>query len=195
METLILARHAETEWNVRAALNGDPSVEVPLTERGRAQAEALGRAVGEVDLVAYTRFGRTRATAELAWPAASTIELPEFDEIAFGSWEGTAWADGYGDWARTSAPDAVGADDGESRLAAVARYARGYRLLLERPEPRVAVVAHGATVAYALLALQGRPPERVLLNPPPAVATVVDRTRVVEALAVVEAWLEEPVWA
>jgi probable phosphoglycerate mutase len=195
VETIVMARHAETEWNVRGALNGDPSVHVPLTDRGRDQARALGRAAGPVDRVAHTRFARTRETAELAWPGAPAFELPELDEIAFGRWEGSAWNDGYAEWAHTTAPEEDPPGGGESRTTAVARYVRGYRRLLELPDRRVALVAHGAQLAYVLLGLQGRRPAPVLPGVPPAVAFVVDRARFAEAIAVVEDWLREPAWS
>ena len=54
MRELVLARHAESEFNVLERLNGDASVEVRLTEAGRRQARALGEAVGPVDLVRRT---------------------------------------------------------------------------------------------------------------------------------------------
>ncbi len=195
MQTLIVARHAETEWNLRATLNGDASVEVPLTPRGREQAVTLGRSAGPVELVAHTAFGRTRLTAELAWPDAPTLVVPELDEIAFGVWEGTAWTDGYHEWARTSLPHDACPGGGESRIEAVARYVRGYRLLLERDEPTVALVAHGAQIAYLVLALQGVAPVAILPGIPPAVALVLDRTRVEQALVVIDTWAREPAWA
>jgi broad specificity phosphatase PhoE len=41
MKRLILARHAESVFNVRRVLNGDPSIAGGLTQRGRAQARRL----------------------------------------------------------------------------------------------------------------------------------------------------------
>lgn len=38
MERLVLARHAESVFNVRGVLNGDPSIPGGLTENGREQA-------------------------------------------------------------------------------------------------------------------------------------------------------------
>ena len=71
MRELVLARHAESEWNVLERLNGDPAVEVGLTDAGREQARELGRIAGPVDLVAHSEFSRTRETAELAWPGVA----------------------------------------------------------------------------------------------------------------------------
>jgi broad specificity phosphatase PhoE len=192
---LILARHAETELSVRGVLNGDRAVEVRLTSRGVEQARALGGVVGRVDLVAHSSFGRTRETAELAWPDAPRHVVPELDEISYGRFEGTAWADGYGDWCASAAPDEECPGGGESRVVAIARYLRGYRQLLERPEETVAAVAHAMHVAYVLLALHDRPPAPVLGVIPPAVPIVVARERFAEALDVIDAWVREPAWA
>jgi broad specificity phosphatase PhoE len=194
MERLILARHAETELNLRSILNGDRAVEVRLTPRGVAQARALGRAAGPVDLVAHTSFGRTRETAEHAWPGLARLEVPELNEISYGSFEGTAWDDGYAHWCATAAPDEACPGGGESRTAAIARYLEGYRRLLDRPEPAVAAVAHGMHVAYALLALQGLPPAPVLPGIPPAVAVVLGREQLAQVIDVVAEWVREPAW-
>jgi broad specificity phosphatase PhoE len=43
VQRLILVRHAESVFNVRGVLNGDPSVPGGLTQRGREQARRLGR--------------------------------------------------------------------------------------------------------------------------------------------------------
>jgi alpha-ribazole phosphatase len=192
VKELILARHAESELSAVNRLNGDASVAVKLTELGREQARELGRRVGPVDLVAHTAFGRTRETAELAWPGVGLLQVPELNEIAFGRFEGTEWTDGYHDWVLTSAPDEGSPGGGESRLAAVQRYLRGYRLVLDRPEERIALVAHGAPVRYALLALDDSPPTRVLEGVEPARPFVIDAERFARALEVIEAWAAAP---
>jgi broad specificity phosphatase PhoE len=192
---LILARHAESELNMSGVLNGDTSVAVALTERGREHARALGRDAGPVDVAVHTAFDRTRETAELAWPSAPRVAVADLNEISFGRFEGTAWGDGYHDWCRTAGPHDPCPGDGESRVEAIRRYVRGYRAVLERPEETVALVAHGAHVAYALLALGGQPPAPVLPGIPPAVAFLVGRDRFEEAVEVIEAWARDPAWA
>ena len=192
MKTLVLARHAESKLSVLDRLNGDPSAEVGLTDTGKVEAEGLGREVGPVDLVAHTEFGRTRETAELAWPGTPLLVVPELNEIAFGRFEGTHWIDGYQEWILSSGPDEVCPGGGESRLAAVQRYVRGYRQLLDRPEERVALVAHGAQVRYILLALDDLPPVRVLERVPPATPSFIDARRFGRALDVIEAWAAAP---
>jgi broad specificity phosphatase PhoE len=192
VKELILARHGESELSVIDRLNGDASVAVRLTEVGRAQARELGRVVGPVDLVAHTEFARTRETAELAWPDSRLLVVPELNEIAFGRFEGTVWTDGYHEWVLTSAPDETCPGGGESRLAAVQRYLRGYRVLLERPEERIALVAHGAQIRYILLAVDGLPPSRVLERVEPAKPFTLGVEAFVRAIEVIDSWASAP---
>jgi len=192
METLIVARHAESELNADNVLNGDPSLRVQLTDRGREQARALGEAVGPVDLVAHTAFGRTRETGELAWPGAPTLEVPELNEIAFGRWEGTRWSDGYEAWVRSTGPEDACPGGGESRVAAARRYVRGFRTLLGRAEERIALVAHGAQVRYLLLAAAGKPPTALLEHVVPAEPHEVGRGELERAIEVLERWAAAP---
>jgi len=189
---LVLARHAESEFNVAMRLNGDPSVHVALTEAGRAQARALGAEAGPVDLVAHSSFGRTRETGELAWPETPLLEIPELGEFTFGRFEGLRWADGFDDWVRTSAPDVGAPGGGESRVEAARRFVRGYRTLLARPEERIAAVAHGAPVAYVLLALDGKPPVRVLEGVEQARPFTIASADLARALDLLDAWVASP---
>jgi broad specificity phosphatase PhoE len=194
VKELVLARHAESEWNVLERLNGDPSVEVRLTAAGREQARQLGREAGPVDVVAHTEFSRTRETAQLAWPGASLLEVADLNEFGFGRFEGTRWADGFDEWALTSTPADPVPGGGESRVAGVQRFVRGYRTLLERPERRVALVAHGAPVRYVLLALEGMPPVAVLEGVERAKPFTIDAERFAAAVEVIEEWVASPSW-
>jgi len=191
---LVLARHAESEWNVLERLNGDPAVEVRLTEAGREKARELGRNAGPVDLVAHSEFVRTRETAELAWPGVPLLEVPELNEFAFGRFEGTRWAEGFDQWVLTSTPVDSVPGGGESRVAGVQRFVRGYRTLLDRPEERVAIVAHGAPVRYILLALEDRPPIAVLESVERAKPFTIDAVALARAVDVMEAWAAAPAW-
>ena len=69
---------------------------------------------------------------------------------------------------------------------------RGFRLLLERPEKRIALVAHGAQVRYLLLAVSGVPPGRILERVPLAEPYAVDRAELERAIALLEAWTAAP---
>ena len=173
-------------------LNGDPSVAVALTDLGRAQARQLGIDTGPVDLVAHSVFGRARETAELAWPGAPTLEVPELNEFRYGRFEGTRWEDGFGEWAQASGPCEESPGGGESRVAAVSRYVRGFRILAERSEDRIALVAHGAHVAVLLLAREGRAPGAVLEQIPFATGFGFTLAEFHRAIDVLEAWATSP---
>jgi broad specificity phosphatase PhoE len=188
----VIARHAESELNVENVLNGDPSVSVGLTARGEEQARALGAAVGPVDLIGHTSFGRTRQTAALAWPRAPLLLVPDLDEIRFGRWEGTRWGDGYGAWVGESGPEEEPPGGGESRAAAARRYVRGFRTLLGRPEERIALIAHGAQVRYLLLASAGMPPPALLEPVPLAEPYEVGQVELERAITLLEEWTAAP---
>ena len=188
----MLARHAESEFNVAERLNGDPSVQVGLTANGRERARALGEEAGPVDLAAHSSFGRTRETAELAWPGTALLEVPELGEFTFGSFEGSRWAEGFDEWVRTSRPDEGAPGGGESRVDAARRFAQGFRTLLARPEERIAAIAHGAPVAYVLLALEGTPPVRVLAGVEQARPFTIAAADLERALNVIDAWAASP---
>jgi len=194
METLIVVRHAESELNVQEVLNGDRSVPCALSEAGREQARRLGRlARPRPEWVVTSTFERSRETAELAWPDVPRDEDADFDEIAYGRWEGDALA-GYRGWAGAAAPVEPSPGGGESRAAAVARYVRGYRCVLERPERTVAVVAHGLVVRYLVLAAGGRPPQPLLEGVPAAEPFRFSREELAAAVELLGDWLREPAW-
>ena len=198
MERLILARHGESVYSVRGLVNGDPSVDVGLTETGVEQARALGRALADepLDVCAVSTLRRTRATAETAL-AGRTVPIEEiagFADPRAGRFEGLpldeyrAWA-----WSAGSAEDAPGG--GESRRAIVARYAAAFRGQLDRPEPVVLSVLHALPIAYLVDAVEGTPPApRMRRTVEYARPYPLDAGELQRALAVIDAWQEEPTW-
>nr|MBA2296766.1 histidine phosphatase family protein [Actinomycetota bacterium] len=104
----------------------------------------------------------------------------------------TRWSEGYEHWAGSSGPEDPCPGGGERRVEAVRRYVRGFRVLLERPEGRIALVAHGAQVRSLLLAVSGSPPVRILEHVPLAEPFRVDRAEFERALLVLGAWVESP---
>lgn len=197
MELLILARHGETEWNTLRLVNGDPSVDVRLSEQGREEARRLGAGLaGEpIDLCVTSGFPRTDETAELALGdrVVPRLIVAELGDPDYGSFEGGP-LDEYRAWAAENPSTAAPGGDGEPRHAIVGRYVRGLRLLLARPERTILAVLHSLPVAYAVAALAGRPPEpRVPLvaNAHPYRFTRDELERVVELL---EGWCAAPTW-
>jgi probable phosphoglycerate mutase len=138
-------------------VNGDPSVEVPLTETGRLEARRLGDQLANIplELVVHTRFGRTRETAAIALggrPVRMVVE-PLLDDIQIGDLEGREIAD-YRAWKRahTRADRFPG---GESLDEAASRYARGFAQLAGLRKEAVLVVCHEIPLRYALNAAAG----------------------------------------
>ena len=157
MPLYVIARHAHSTLNVERRINGDPAVEVPLTEEGREEARQLGIQVANLrlDLCVHTRFGRTRDTAAIALAGRDlpTVVEPLLDDIDVGKLEGQS-IDDYRAWKRahTRADRFPG---GESLDDAARRYADAFRALVARPEERILVVCHEIPLRYALNAAAG----------------------------------------
>ena len=92
---IYLVRHGETEWNrIRRYQGWSDS---PLTDAGRAQAQAIGHLLCSLpearsaELVA-SPLGRARHTAEIIRQCLGRSEPLRFDdrlrELSFGSWDG-----------------------------------------------------------------------------------------------------------
>src|SRR5438105_1015088 len=109
MERILLARHAESEYSLRGAMNGDPAVAVALTQAGREQALRLGDLLADepLELCATSEFARTCETADaaLAGRDVPRLVLPELNDIRVGSFEGGR-LDDYRAWARAHDPEA-----------------------------------------------------------------------------------------
>lgn len=199
MERAILARHAESEFSVRGAVNGDPAKEGGgLTAAGRRQARALGQLLADdpIDLCATSEFARARETADIALAGRGVPRLvvPELNDIRFGSFEGGPLAN-YRRWAHTHGPEEPGPGGGESRVEACRRFAGGFRVLLARPEPTVLVVAHALPIRYLLSALIERDPSAVVEPVPYAETHRFSADQLARAAERLEAWCENPVFA
>ncbi|MCP4381132.1 MAG: histidine phosphatase family protein [Hyphomicrobiales bacterium] len=150
---LVFIRHGETDWNAEERLQGQ--MDIPLNDRGRAQARRNGEAIADrfpdiagFDFVA-SPLGRSRETMEIVREALgldpSAYHLDDrLREITFGDWEGYTIAE-----LRATAPEAVAAREAD-KWGFLPPGGESYRLLAERVEawfgdlarPTVAV-AHG----------------------------------------------------
>ena len=157
MRLFVIARHGQSEFNVRRLVNGDPGKENPLTEQGREESRLLGAQVANVplDLCVHTRFPRTRETAELALAGRDVPFAcePRLDDIDVGDLD-CKTIDDYRAWKRrhTRADTFPG---GESLDDAARRYAVAFRALLARPEATILVVCHEIPLRYAANAAAG----------------------------------------
>jgi phosphoserine phosphatase len=166
---LILVRHGDTAEGREQHFLGRQ--EVPLSEEGRLQAEAVGRTLaGESPAAVYSSpLGRARDTALIiASPHGLSITPePAFTELSFGAWEGLttagaqrAFPDVYARW-RTE-PHTVRFPGGEDLDAAGARVRAGLADLAGRHGGQTAIlVSHGVIVRLIVLDALGLSPDRL----------------------------------
>jgi broad specificity phosphatase PhoE len=157
VELYVISRHAESALNFENRINGDPSVPVALTDKGRDEAKLLGQQLKHIPIETciHTRFTRTYDTAAIALEGRSVpFEVePLLDDVDVGELEGQTLED-YRAWKRvhTRSDPFPG---GESLDDAARRYALAFRRLLERPEASILVVAHEIPLRYAINAADG----------------------------------------
>jgi len=153
----VISRHGESTLNLERRVNGDPSVRVPLTEKGRDEATLLGQQLAHIPLevCVHSQFGRTEETARIALAGRDVpfVVEPLLDDIDVGELEGKT-LDDYRAWKRAhERSDAF--PGGESLDDAARRYARAYGALLRRPERTILVVTHEIPLRYAINAADG----------------------------------------
>jgi probable phosphoglycerate mutase len=197
VERLILARHAETDWNTRRLVNGDPATDVVLSERGREEARRLGAELARepIDLCVVTPFGRTAETAELALlgRAVPRLVVAELGDPAYGSFEGGS-LDAYREWVWSTPSSTAPPGGGEARVAIVERYGRGFRRLLELPDSVVLAVCHSLPVAYAIAARDGTAPAPKMPLVENAHAYRFTHAEVERIVVALEGWCASPTW-
>jgi broad specificity phosphatase PhoE len=188
MRLFVIARHGESALNEQRRVNGDPMIEVPLTEKGRQEARLLGQQLTHLtlDVCIHSRFGRTRETAAIALGTRGVPQETEplLDDIDIGELEGRT-IDDYRAWKlqHTRADPFPG---GESLDDAARRYTQAFRRLLEREEERILVVTHEIPLRYAINAadesddLDG--PTHQLANATPYLFDETSLTRAVSQL-------------
>jgi len=174
MGLCILVRHGESLYNVEERINGDPAIEVALSDHGREEARRLAVHIAHVriDVCVHTRFLRTLETARLALgDRVNGVPLvcePLLDDINVGELEGRPITD-FSAWTAVHGPDVPVPGGGESVHGTATRFARGYRalaVLAARPESVVLAVCHELPIRVALNAAAGatdleRPKHRV----------------------------------
>ena len=100
---LYMLRHGETAWNTERRMQGSRNSD--LTERGRAQAIAMGRAL-TAELAREERptiflrspLGRTVETSlivgrELGLDPSAWRDDARLVELSYGQWEGSTWTE------------------------------------------------------------------------------------------------------
>ena len=93
MSGLWLIRHGETEWSLSGAHTG--RTDIPLTDAGRAQAEAIGKRLAgrTFGLVLASPLARARETCRLAGYGGEAAIDPNLLEWDYGDYEGRTTAE------------------------------------------------------------------------------------------------------
>jgi ribonuclease H / adenosylcobalamin/alpha-ribazole phosphatase len=185
VQLYVIVRHGESTLNHERRVNGDPSVPVHLTEKGRDEARLLGQQIAHIplDLCVHTPFLRTLETAEIALDGRDVpMEVDRgFGDIDIGELEGKTITD-YRAWKREhnrSEPF----PGGESLDDAARRYADAFERLLTRHESAILLVTHEIPLRYAINAADGSDeldgPAHQLANATPYLFDEVALTRAV----------------
>jgi broad specificity phosphatase PhoE len=197
MERALLVRHAESVFSERGLANGRVDVDCPLSARGEAQARTLARELADedIDLCATSELERTRQTADIALRdrAVPRIALSELNDPLYGRYEGGPLAS-YVAWALANDSAAEPPGGGERRQKLVARYATGFRKLLERPERAILIVTHSLPMAYVLMALAGADPAPRVPLVEYAKIHAIAAGELAQAVTRLESWCAAPTW-
>jgi broad specificity phosphatase PhoE len=195
MQRVVLARHAESVFNARGLVNGDPTIPGSLTPTGVEQARALGVVLAQtpLDLSVTTEFERVIQTADEALSGRDVprIVMPGLNDPRLGPFEGAPLVD-YREWARTASSSQSPGGDGESRVDIIERYVQSYRELLRRPEESILLVAHSLPIAYVLFALDGNAPASRVPLVANASCHPLEREALETAVEALERWLADP---
>lgn len=162
--TLICVRHGETEWNRAGRIQGHH--DSPLSERGIAQARAIGRhlAAQEWSAVVASDLGRVRATVAAMDIAPQRAEWDaNLRERCFGVFEGhtdagiaASWAEDHRRW-RAVDPDH--APEGAETLRAFSERVRraSERIVARHRGGTILLVAHGGVLGVLFRQVVGVP--------------------------------------
>lgn len=179
---IYLIRHGQTDWNIQGKIQG--SHDILLNEMGRRQAEKLaeGMDLRPVTRIFSSTLKRAMETAERInrRQGVEIYPMPQLIEVEFGKWEGMTWEEikeaypkEYECW--SFRPDEVTPPGGESHDEIMNRCVLTIKEILKRTNGRedVAVVSHGATIAYLIsYMMQGNPEEAGIIVENASITTV-----------------------
>ena len=156
---IYLIRHGQTDWNLQGRIQG--SHDIPLNEMGLKQAECLAQGMKNrpVKKIFCSTLKRALTTAKALGTIqnAPIIEKRQLIEVEFGEWEGLTWNEiqktypkEYRHWSLRPAESAP--PGGENQNEILNRCRQVVKEIINETGGRedVAVVSHGATLAYLL---------------------------------------------
>jgi probable phosphoglycerate mutase len=158
---LYVARHGETDWNVDGRWQG--RTDVPLNDRGRAQARELAERLRaeKIASVVSSDLSRARETAEIvagALGARFAYADERWNERAFGIFEGLTreeCAERHPDeWRVWSADPRVAPSGAETYEALASRVVAAIDRALDLDAPAL-IVTHGGSLRALLRTVNG----------------------------------------
>ena len=155
---LTLIRHGRTKANNEHRYLG--KTDEALSEKGREEIKeyvTLHR-YPDADYVFTSSMKRCKETAAIIYPQITVQEIPEWDEMDFGLFEGKNYQElqgvqSYQDWIDSGGT--LPFPEGEGRAEFLSRCEEGMRKMvreLPKQAERVALVVHGGTI-MALLSI------------------------------------------
>ena len=144
---IFLLRHGETAYNAQKKYLG--YTDLPLSKAGR---EALVRADFAPGTAYVSPLRRTAETAEILFPDACQIVIPDFREMEFGVFEGRSYQDmedfsPYRTWVDGGCLGQI--PEGESMAGFSHRTCAAFEALVEQAlaagEEALVIAAHGGT--------------------------------------------------
>lgn len=170
---IYLIRHGQTDWNIAGKIQG--ATDIALNETGREQAACLAKGMEHrsVTQIFSSPLKRAVETAKAIGNSqgVEVIQLEQLKEVTFGEWEGMTWPaigerypEAYNRWCIN--PVDVAPPGGEQQEDIRRRCREGIRLILEQAMGDLAIVAHGAVLAYLMECLleDNAPDEQIIVK-------------------------------
>ena len=165
---IYLIRQGQSDWNIQGRIQG--SHDIPLNEAGRRQAEQLAKGMDSrlVTRIFSSTLARAMETAQRigSRQKVEICPMPQLIEVEFGKWEGMTWEEimeaypnEYRMWALN--PDEVAPPGGETQEQVIKRCAEALKEIIRITGGRedIAMVSHGATIAYLVSYMMHNDPE------------------------------------
>lgn len=158
---LILARHGQTEWNVKRMFRG--RIDIPLNETGVRQANAVAKKLSafKIRKIYSSPLKRALQTAEAVGKRLNLKPIPENDliEINYGKWQGLAvdevqkkYRALYAKWLKTPGKTAI--PGGETLKRARTRVSlKLNKILNQYRNGDIVIVAHEVIIKVILCKL------------------------------------------
>ncbi|MFC2003355.1 histidine phosphatase family protein [Chloroflexota bacterium] len=162
MTEILLARHGETEWNVKEVFRG--RIDVELDETGIKQAELLAKYLrnAKIDAIYSSTLKRALKTAEIiaSYHQLTVVITPSLIDFDYGEWQGLShqeikdkYKGLYTEWAKN--PHRVKMPGGEN-LNEVRERAMGVvRDVIAKYSGTVVLVSHRVVNKVLICALLG----------------------------------------